>query len=111
MENEVSKEFKPVKVRFGEEDRTYEFKHAIIHGVENNDNDRLMSLIYGYTDINDFVMVYANILIECYQFLQENYEDDENINVLDHLRNYTMNIFEGIENGEFENSEKIVERL
>ena len=106
MEIETSQEIRPIKVKFGSEEHTYEFKHAIVHGVENKEDGKLMSLICGYTDLNDFVMVYANILVECYNFLKENYVDEKDFDVLKTLKDYTENIFDGIEKGDFEDSER-----
>jgi hypothetical protein len=108
MQIETSQEIRPIHVRLGDEKQTYDFKHAIIHGVENKDDGKLMSLICGYTDINDFIMVYTNILVECYHFLEENYEDGEDFNVLNVLKNYTHDIFEGLERGDFKDSEEVV---
>ena len=105
LEIKRSQEIKPVEVRFGDEEHNYEFKHAIIHGVENKENGKLMSLIYGYTDVNDFLMVYTNIMVECYNFLKENYIDDEEFDVLKVLKEYSMNVFDGIERGEFSDSQ------
>lgn len=108
MKIETSQEIRPIHVRFGDEKDTYDFKHAIIHGVENKEDGKLMSMICGYSDISDFIMVYTNILVECYHFLQENYEDGEDFDVLTVIRDYTENIFEGIEKGDFNDSEEAV---
>ena len=104
-------ENKTIKVQFSNEEEFYEFKNAIIHGVEEDDDEgKLMSIIYGYKDVNDFITTYANIIVECYEFLEENYEysDDQNLDVFHSLKNYTMGIFEAIKNGEFKNKEKEV---
>lgn len=106
MDIETSQEIRPIEVKFGEEKHIYEFKHAIIHGVENKENGKLMSLICGYTDVNDFLMVYTNILAECYHFLKENYIDNEEFDVLKILKEYSLNIFDAIEKGDFDDFER-----
>jgi len=106
MEIETSQEIKPIEVRFGKEEHIYEFQHAIIHGVESKEDGKLMSLICGYTDVNDFLMVYTNILVECHQFLKENYIDDGEFDVFKILKDYTFNVFDGIEKGDFEDSQR-----
>lgn len=105
-------DIRPMLVRFKDDEKeVYEFKHAIIHGIENKDDGKLLSLICGYSDINDFIMVYTNILVECYHFLQENYEDDTDFQVLNTLKDYTLNIFDAIEKGEFSNLETVREEI
>lgn len=101
LETTESSEQKIVKVQIGNNERTYEFKHAIIHGVENKEDGRLLSLICGYSNVNDFSLVFANFIVECYYFLKDNY-DEEEVDVMKAFKEYIGNILEGIENGDFD---------
>jgi len=100
MATELSREMKKIKIIVGENEKEYQFKHAIIHGLEQGEEGRLVSLICGYKNIEDFSMVYANCIVECYRFLQENY-DGEDTDVFTSLKEFTENIFEGIKKGDF----------
>jgi hypothetical protein len=98
-----SSDIRPIKVQFEGEEKEYIFKNVIMNGILKDNNEEVLSLIGGYTDINDFMVAYVNFIIECYNFLLENYENEEvgftKMSVLEIVRKYTNEIFDDMENG------------
>jgi hypothetical protein len=105
-----SSDIRPIKVQFVGEEKEYIFKNVIMNGISNDNNEEVLSLIGGYTDVSDFMVAYVNFIVECYNFLVENYENEEvgftKTSVLDVIRKYTNEVFDDIENGIFDKKEE-----
>lgn len=101
--SETNESLQPLMVNFKGEKTVYEFKNAIVCGViENNNSDNEIStIINGFNKYDDFVMVFNNVVLQAYDYLQQNAENTK-MEIIDAMR-FTINtIFEGIEDGEYD---------
>lgn len=113
-QKESKGENKVLKVTFSGEKKGYAFKNAIICGtisdVKNNESDELSSIICGFTDIADFISVFNNIIVQAYDFLSKNADNNKEEIILA-LEDMTELIFTGLRNNEFDDyfSKTVVE--
>lgn len=102
LAKENNEDLKPVLVHFKGEKNVYEFKNAFLCGFLTMDESQEVStIISGFTKLDDFVTVFNNILLQAYDFLQQN-ADNGKEQIVEALRTTTELIFEGIISGEFD---------
>lgn len=98
--NEESKN--NVFVKFSKEDKIYEFERIFLCGMlDGGGKEELSTIISGFTDLQDFVTIFNNLLLQAYEFLVDNAENDKD-DVINALRENSLQIFQGIEDGAFD---------
>ena len=102
LAQENNEDMKPVLINFKGEKTVYEFKNVILSGLmSTTESDEISTIISGYNDIDDFVTVFNNIILQAYDFLQKN-ADNSKEEILGALRETVEMIFEGIEADSFD---------
>jgi hypothetical protein len=102
LSTEENHELKPILVQIKGDETIYEFETAFLSGsLPDMESDEVATIMSGFDTVDKLFATYHNMILQTYEFLRMNVDVSEE-EVMETLRTTTDNIFDGIENGMYD---------